>query len=857
MMTKNPQLTSDLLKSIGAIEDWMPKIGRPVSRRVTHLEDGRLMLVLRLTAVPFEVQNETVIVNGFNNMSETIGKLGRDYGGRLAFTGTLARRRTPFNQVYRFESRFVRHLASKYLARFRDGHYFESTYYLSLVLKYEDFEDGLKQIESLGKQAFLELADYDPAILETFDRRHLNGTTMQFSPVYSFVGDLINGASTDMPVVAEPGYEVIPSSWLHFGYDVLEIRGSDVAESRRFAACYDLRGFPEMVSWGQLNPLLSLPVEFTLTQSFNCLTGHAADRLITSTINKLESAGDKARHQVDELKHAQGYVHSGELSFGDYHGALIVYGASARDATSNGELVESRSKNECKVVWMRATASAPCTYFSQIPGATVKPRPKPQSSRNFAAMFSCHDYSTGKATGNPLGDGSAIIPFQTTSGRVYHGNYHASRDAQASVNERVAGHTELKGTTGVGKTTLQLTMLAFLLRFYPKIFALDKGRGMEPFIRAIGGTYIHLEKGKPTGWSPFELEDTPQNRDFLYGLVEMCGKKTGEGKDGKPVKLDLMALEKRYCREAVDAVMDITDVSMRRFSLLLQSIPDDGGDSLHERLSLWCKSENGRFWWVFDNPPNSMLDVSKQSRIAFDMEAFLVEGYDPSEPAFAYLFHLKKLMRSAGEIMATIIEEYWLPIRFQTIRDQIEETLAAGRKEGEFLVLVSQQPEQALKDEQLFASIRSLIATLILLPDTAAEFATYERKGLTRKEFDEYKKLGKHSRTFLIKQGNQSAFARLDLHGFDDEIAVLSGDKENVLILDQVRAEVGDEPDVWLPIYTERVFASRLRVRLLSEHGPDEHVWIGKFEAAVQAKRAQLREIYPPVHSDDLDALLN
>ena len=34
----------------------------------------------------------------------------------------------------------------------------------------------------------------------------------------------------------------------------------------------------------------------------------------------------------------------------------------------------------------------------------------------------------------------------------------------------------------------------------------------------------------------------------------------------------------------------------------------------------------------------------------------------------------------------TVIEEYWLPIRFRTIREQIEETLASGRKEGEFMV---------------------------------------------------------------------------------------------------------------------------------------------------------------------------
>ena len=263
----------------------------------------------------------------------------------------------------------------------------------------------------------------------------------------------------------------------------------------------------------------------------------------------------------------------------------------------------------------------------------------------------------------------------------------------------------------------------------------------------------------------------------------------------------------------------------------------------------------GRFWWVFDNPPSAALDITRHARIAFDVEAFLVEGYDPSEPAFAYLFHLKKLMRSAGELMVTIVEEYWLPIRFQTIRDQIEETLSAGRKEGEFMVLVSQQPEQALQNEQLFSRIRSLTATKVFLPDPDAEFPAYERMGLTRKEFDEFKKLGKYSRTFLIKQGNQSAFVKLDLHGFEDEIAVLSGDRENVLILDEVRAEVGDDPDIWLPVYLERVFAARLRAQLIQRHGPDDPEWKPRLDAAVREKRAALKAIYPAVPEKATDGV--
>ncbi|SIT50783.1 CagE TrbE VirB component of type IV transporter system [Paraburkholderia piptadeniae] len=849
-MTRKPEISSEILGSLGAIEDWIPKYGHPVTKYVQHLEGSRFMVTLVKRGVPFEVHENVAIERMFDRDTETYSKLGRDLGGRLGYHATFTRRRVRFDRVYRFSPRFMQWFSREYVGRFNEDRFYENRYYLSLILKYDDFDDGLKEIESLAQQALLQFADYEAELLEVYERQHMNGTKMLFSKLYGFISDLVNAVWTDVPVAAEPGTDVIPSSWLHFGYNTVAIRGPGVPPSRQFATCHDLRGFPDKPGWGQLNSLLTLPMEFTITQSFNCMTGFEANRTVDSAINKLESAGDKAKHQVRELREAQGYVNTGELSFGDYHGAVVIYGETAKEAIANGDLFTSRSLNECGVEWMIATGSAPFTYFSQVPGAKVKPRPKVQSSRNFAAMHACHDYSTGKAEGNPVGDGSAIIPFRTNAGNVFNFNFHATRLGDVNVSEKLAGHFEAKGTTGTGKTTLIAAAIAMSFRFEPLLYVLDKGRGWEVFIRTMGGAYVYLEKGKPTGWAPFELADTPENREFLYGLVELCGRRNGVDLQGKPIRIDLSAAEKMQCRNAVDAVMDIDDVRLRRFSLLLDSIPDEGDDSLRARLSIWCKSEGGRFWWVFDNPPNLSLNMSGQRCIGFDVEAFLVENYEPSEPAFAWLFHLKRLMRKEGALMATIIEEYWLPIRFRTIREQIEETLASGRKEGEFIGLVTQQPEQAQKAADLYPALRSLVATKIYLADPAAEEAPYLRDGMTRKEFREFRKLTPQSHRFLIKQGNQSAFATFDLSGLDDAIAVFSGDRENVLILDGVRAEMGDDPDAWLPVYLLRVFERRQRTRLTAKHGADEQLWMSELRHALGRKRAELAAIYPPVDQE-------
>ena len=56
---------------------------------------------------------------------------------------------------------------------------------------------------------------------------------------------------------------------------------------------------------------------------------------------------------------------------------------------------------------------------------------------------------------------------------------------------------------------------------------------------------------------------------------------------------------------------------------------------------------------------------------------------------------------------------------------------------------------------------------------------------------------------FLLKQGNNSVMARLNLNGMDDDVAVLSANLARVLLLDEIRARVGDKPEHWLPRYTQ------------------------------------------------------
>ena len=76
---------------------------------------------------------------------------------------------------------------------------------------------------------------------------------------------------------------------------------------------------------------------------------------------------------------------------------------------------------------------------------------------------------------------------------------------------------------------------------------------------------------------------------------------------------------------------------------------------------------------------------------------------------------------------------------------------------------------------------------------------------LTEREFELIgRELSASSRRFLIKQNHGSVVAELNLAGFDEELAILSGRTAATLMLDALRDEVGDEPAKWLELFHQR-----------------------------------------------------
>ncbi|MBK6388049.1 MAG: hypothetical protein IPF71_15340 [Rhodoferax sp.] len=232
----------------------------------------------------------------------------------------------------------------------------------------------------------------------------------------------------------------------------------------------------------------------------------------------------------------------------------------------------------------------------------------------------------------------------------------------------------------------------------------------------------------------------------------------------------------------------------RRLGALLEFLDPTEDSGLHIRLGRWCRG--GALGWLFDNAQDT-LTLDDCPVVGFDVTEFL-DNDETRTPTILYLFHrIESLMD--GRRIPIFMDEFWKLLDDPAFEDLARNKLVTIRKQDGFLVMFTQSPQQVLKSPIAYAII-SQTATKIFLPNPEADFDDYVNGfKLTQREYEIVKGLGEKSRQFLIKQGSNSVVAELNLRGFDDELAVLSGNTATSQLAEQLVAELGDDPAVWLP----------------------------------------------------------
>lgn len=782
------------------ISDYIP-YSQHVSDTVITTKKGEYLSVWKIGGR----SHQSKAWNDIRGWADELNNVLRGIGGsaNLSLWTHIVRRRAFEYPESKFSNVFCQQLDNLYRRSFENSNSMVNDLYLTVILRpqadsvlswfakgeklslaerIERQEATIKSLDEINKTLGAALRRYSPELLGIYDK-----DGFAFSSAVEFLALLVNGQRFPMPVCRGRIADAMALNRPFFSShgELGEIRS---ANSQRQFGMLEFGEYADHSAPGQLNGLLESDFEFVLSQSFTTLSRHAARGFLQRHQRNLLDSKDVAVGQIEEISSALDQLVSGHFVMGEHHATLLVFGDTANQVRDN--LAEAGAMLlDVAVLPKTLDLALEAGFWAQLPGNfSYRPRPAPITSQNFLSFSPFHNFHTGKATNNPWGP--AVTMFKTTSGTPLYFSFHASKEDEDSTDKRLLGNTMLIGQSGAGKTVLLGFLLAQAQKFDPTIVAFDKDRGMEIAIRAMGGRYLPLQTGKPSGFNPFQMEPTPANLMFLKQFV--VGLVTGGGH--RVTHQDEVEIER-----AVNGMMLHIDRSDRRLSTLLQSLPnphdpDVEHPTVHARLLKWTMF--GELGWLFDNETDA-LDLSTHKSYGFDITEFL-DNAETRGPVMMYLIYRTEGMIDGRKFMY-VFDEFWKALEDPYFVDLVKNKQKTIRKQRGIMVFATQEPGDALQSD-IAKTLVQQCATFILLPNPSADEKDYtEGFKLTETEFERVRGLGESSRRFLIKQGEASAVAELDLSGFDDELLVLSGTPDGADRVQGLVEMYGEDPAVWLP----------------------------------------------------------
>ena len=633
-----------------------------------------------------------------------------------------------------------------------------------------ELKETISELEEIINRLLVGFRDYSPKVLGLYK----NQGGLLCSEIAEFLGLLSNFELQQMAITENELSKQIFKNRLYFKRKHIEMITNT---GKKYAAVIALKEYNQQTSAGFFDSFLQLPCEMIITQTYQTSNRQGAIGKMQLQQNRMIQAGDKAISQVFEITRALDDAMSGKIGFGKHHMTVICIDRSVKALENSISMAEVEMMNT-GVYTVREKWNMEPAYWAQFPGNfDYAVRQATINSKNFAGMASFHNYPTGKKFGNHWGE--AVTVLNTTSKTPLYFNFHV----------RDIGHTMIVGPTGAGKTVLMNFLCCQAMKYDPKMFFFDKDRGAEIFLRAIGGKYTVIEAKSAAGFNPLQIEDNHANRTFLIDWIRQLASTIDSKITPEDIALISSAVDGNYKLKKED----------RRLSNIAPFFGMNTPGSLASRMAMW--HGKGSHASLFDNVEDN-LNLTDARIYGFEMGPLLKDPISLG-PVLIYLFH--RINDSLnGEPTMIILDEAWALIDNDVFAPKIKDWLKVLRKLNAMVVFATQSVEDIGKS-QISDTLVQQTATQIFLPNLKATAVYRTVFMLSKREFSLIKTTDPSSRYFLVKQGIDAVIAKLDLKGMDDVINVLSGRAETVLMLDEIRKEVGDEPRNWLQVFYDRV----------------------------------------------------
>ncbi|HYH37632.1 MAG TPA: VirB4 family type IV secretion/conjugal transfer ATPase [Azospirillum sp.] len=783
-------------------DTYVPYLGHAATDALL-LDDGSLLAMIALNGAAFEMADADAVNGRHARRNVLLRNIASD---RLALAVHVVRTLADGSDYPQAPctSAFARELDAAYREQLLANRLFRNDLFLSVLLRpagADGTADGTlarlfarrrrgdrartaspASLDALTATVATLLAGLEDHAPRRLGLRTANGVL--FSEPGEALHLVLTGTRTPVPLVNGHLGGAIHTDRVIVGREAIEIRGPG---GSTYAAAFGLREYPATTWPGMLDAVLAAPYRCVLTQTFGFLAKPAAQAVLTRKQNQMLAADDKAASQAEALSEAADLLASNAFVMGDHHLTLVTH-ADSLEALGAVAARARRDLAESGAVVAREDLALEAAYWAQLPGnLRLRTRPGAVSSRNVAAMASLHNHPAGAAQGHW---GEPLTLFRTTGGTAYRFHLHAPTGTVQDL-----GNVFVAGPAGSGKTTLMLFLAAMAERQGAQVVFFDKDRGGEILARAVGGTYLVLPAGAPSGLAPLKaLSDAPGDVAFLKSLLTPLMLEPGRSLDPE---------QERRLELGLRAVLALPPEarSLGELRAFLRHADADGPGA---RLETWCRG--GALGWVLDNDADAVaLDAPF---LGFDVTAVLDDPVTRG-PVLVYLFHrVERLLDGRRLVLA--IDEFWKALLDPGFRDLVNDKLKTIRKLNGLVMLGTQSPADALRSP-IAHSILEQCPTQILMPNARADAADY-RDGLklTEPEFRAVREeLNVGGRRFLLKQGAASVACELDLTRLDDLVAVLSGRAGTVRLMERLIGEHGPEPEAWLPHF-RRLWRSAL-----------------------------------------------
>jgi type IV secretion system protein VirB4 len=305
-------------------------------------------------------------------------------------------------------------------------------------------------------------------------------------------------------------------------------------------------------------------------------------------------------------------------------------------------------------------------FFSTVPGNYVMNlRRLLLLNTNYADLSFMFTILPGETLNQHLGT-EYLAVMETDNSTPYYLNLH---------NGEVA-HTLILGMTGSGKSYLCNFLLQNAQKYQPLTFIFDIGGSFQSLTTISGGSYLNVgRESRDFSINPFSLARTEENMQFLFSFFRTLI----EGNDARH-RLDYR--EERKLWDGIERVY-VLEPQQRTISNFANIVGE-----LKDRMHRWTR--HGQYGFLFDNAEDT-LSFSR-----FQTFNFAGWGDAPQvlEPLLFYVLH-----RASNEITdpaklptfkAFLIDEAWLFIRNETIRNYVVQAQKTWRKHNAAMILATQ-----------------------------------------------------------------------------------------------------------------------------------------------------------------------